>query len=210
LRKQLLEWTEVHAPAGVELMIRNEALTDGAQALYASRGFEPRMVETRMVRDTAAPAPEVPLPSGVETRAWSQDSALLFFAAYRASFADRPGFPDPPAQQWVDGLAGEELQPHLSHVALAAGEPVGFVTARLAARGGWIDQIGVAPAWNPGGGAGRARRPRRTQARLWRRRQPDAEHRGAAPWTGRRTLGRCPRLFCVQPVTVNVSCCPAL
>jgi mycothiol synthase len=144
---RLLEWAEAYAPADAELLIRNEALTAGAHALYLSRGFEPRMVETRMVRDAVAPAPGAPLPPGVETRAWSEESAPLFFAAYRASFADRPGFPDPLARQWVEDLAGEEFQPQLSQVALAAGEPVGFVTTRLASRGGWIDQIGIVPAW---------------------------------------------------------------
>jgi ribosomal protein S18 acetylase RimI-like enzyme len=91
--------------------------------------------------------PEVPAVSGIETSPWSNTSAPLFFAAYRASFADRPGFPDPPAEQWIEGLANEELHADVSRVALAAGEPVGFVTARLASGAGWIDQIGVAPPW---------------------------------------------------------------
>jgi ribosomal protein S18 acetylase RimI-like enzyme len=112
-----------------------------------SRGFEPRMVETRMVRDATAPVPDVPALSGIETLPWSNRSAPLFFAAYRASFADRPGFPDPPAEQWVEELANEKLHAHVSRVALAAGEPVGFVTARLTSGAGWIDQIGVAPHW---------------------------------------------------------------
>jgi mycothiol synthase len=147
LGRRLLAWAEAHAPPDIDLIIRNEALTAGARALYLSRGFEPRMVETRMVRDPAAPLPDAPMLPGVETRTWSESSAPLFFTAYRASFADRPGFTNPPARQWVEELAGEHLQPHLSLVALAASEPVGFITARLTLRRGWIDQIGVAPAW---------------------------------------------------------------
>jgi ribosomal protein S18 acetylase RimI-like enzyme len=150
----LLEWAEAHAAVGAELTIRNEALTAGAHALYLSRGFEPRMIETRMVRDAAAPVPDAPLAPGVDTLPWSGRSAPLFFAAYQASFADRPGFPDPPAEQWIKELVGEQLQPRLSRVALAAGEPVGFVTARLASRGGWIDQVGVAPGWRRRGVGG--------------------------------------------------------
>jgi hypothetical protein len=130
--RRLLQWTEARAPAGAELTIRNEALTVDAYALYLSRGFEPRMVETRMVRDATAPVPDVPAVAVVETSPWSNRSAPLFFAAYRASFADRPGFPDPPAEQWIEEVANGALHADVARVALAAGEPVGFATVRLA------------------------------------------------------------------------------
>jgi ribosomal protein S18 acetylase RimI-like enzyme len=101
----------------------------------------------RMVRDSAAEPPAVRLPAGVETVPWTNDSTLRFFLAYRASFADRPGFPDPPAEEWIADHRGTAFQPELSRVALVADEPVGFVTLERKASSGWIDQLGVAPAW---------------------------------------------------------------
>ncbi len=97
------------------------------------------------------------LPAGVDTLPWSTKSAELFFAAFRTSFADRPGFPDPPAERWIEGHDGGEFRPDLSVVALADGEPVGFVTVEVELEQpvGWIDQIGVAPAWR-GQGLGAA------------------------------------------------------
>lgn len=152
---RLLGWAEKRAPAGVPLMIRNEALTADAHALYLSHGFECQMLETRMAREVTPAAPAVPLPDGVKTLSWSGETAPLFFAAYRASFADRPGFPDPPAEQWIGEHDGEKFDPGVSQVAVVGGAPVGFVTVELASPHGWIDQIGVGPAWRRRGlGAG--------------------------------------------------------
>jgi mycothiol synthase len=144
---RLIGWAEEHAPAGGELTIRNEALTADAHALYLSHGFECRMLETRMVREVAYAAPAAPLSDGVKMLSWNGDTAPLFFAAYRRSFADRPGFPDPPVQQLIGEHDGEAFEPSVSHVAVAAGAPVGFVSVELALPHGWIDQIGVAPEW---------------------------------------------------------------
>jgi mycothiol synthase len=152
---RLLEWTLERAPRGVELTISNEALTADAHALYVSHGFEPRMTETRMVRASAAESTDVQLPAGVETVPWTASTAPLFFTAYRASFADRPGFPDPRADEWIAEHRDQAFEPDLSIVALMGGEPLGFVTIELRARSGWIDQLGVVPEWR-GRGLGEA------------------------------------------------------
>jgi ribosomal protein S18 acetylase RimI-like enzyme len=148
LGHRLLAWSEAHAPAdAAELVIRSESLTPDAEGLYARAGYRPAMVERRMVLDLAAvPVPQpAAAPRGVELEAWSDGTAGLFFAAYRAAFAGRPGFPDPPAGDWIGEHAGPGFQPQLSAVAIAAGQPVAFVTVELEDGVGWIDQIGVAP-----------------------------------------------------------------
>ena len=107
-----------------------------------------------MVREVAAPLPEAPLPRGVMAVPWRSETAMLFFSAYRSSFADRPGFPDPPPEEWIADR-GESFRPELSGVALAGEEPVGFVIVEVDSSGGWIDQIGVTHAWRRHGlGAG--------------------------------------------------------
>jgi len=150
--RRLLAWSEAHAPADAgELVIRSESLTPGAEALYARAGYRPAMIERRMVLDLAAAPQPAPAPRGVELEAWSDETAGRFFAVYRAAFAGRPGFPDPPAGEWIGDHAGPGFQPQLSAVAIAAGRPVGFVTVELQDGTGWIDQIGVAPDTRRGG-----------------------------------------------------------
>ncbi len=145
----LLEWAEEHAPGdAAELTIRNEALTVDAHAIYVSRGFEQQFVEDAMVRHLGIAVGEIPLPADVElVLPWSRKTAALFFAAYRASFADRPGFREPPGEEWVDDHDREEFRRDLSLIALAGGEPVGFLTVELDPPAGWIDQMGVVPTW---------------------------------------------------------------
>ena len=144
---RLLNWTLTRAPAA-ELTIRTEALTPDADTIYRRHGFERRFVEDRMARDLAADVPAPPLPDDVETRAWTPATANAFFAAYRAAFADRPGFPDPASAEWIGGHdPADGFEPALSRVALAAGEPVGFVAVELDPPSGWIEQMGVVPAW---------------------------------------------------------------
>jgi mycothiol synthase len=151
---RLLEWTLERAPPGIELTIRSEALTSDAHALYVRHGFTPRMTETRMVCTSSAELPDVQLPAGVQTVPWTSSTTRLFFAAYRASFADRPGFPDPPADEWIADHDGQAFQSDLSRVALLNDELLGFITVEVKANLGWIDQLGVAPEWRRRGLAG--------------------------------------------------------
>ncbi|MFI7210749.1 GNAT family N-acetyltransferase [Micromonospora maritima] len=67
------------------------------------------------------------------------------FGAYRASFADRPGFVEPEADEWLGDLRDDEdYRPELSLVARGPdGDAAGFVTVL----GNWIDQVGVVPGW---------------------------------------------------------------
>lgn len=67
------------------------------------------------------------------------------FAAYRASFADRPGFVAPKAGGWLSELReDDEWRRDLSLLARdERGTPIGFVNVL----GRWLDQVGVVPAW---------------------------------------------------------------
>jgi mycothiol synthase len=85
-----------------------------------------------------------PLPAGLELRTWPGAEAD-FFAAYDASFRDRPGFPGWTMQEWLDWTADDEdFRPDLCLLAAdQSGAPAGFVTVG----GNWIVQAGVVPAW---------------------------------------------------------------
>ena len=55
--------------------------------------------------------PRVKRPEGLHVAAWDDDTAGLFFTAYRQSFAERPGFPDPPRDVWVREVSEDARLP---------------------------------------------------------------------------------------------------
>ena len=87
----------------------------------------------------------MPAPDGATLVAVAEASPADLFAAYVASFSDRPGFAEPSEAEWLGELEGDDQwRRDVSAVALdGAGRPVGFVNVL----GRWIDQVGVVPAW---------------------------------------------------------------
>jgi mycothiol synthase len=162
LGSRLLDWAEQRAGVlaqpgdAVQLVITNEALSEGAHALYVQRGFEQVMAEEMRLYDLARPVLPVNFPEGITLLTWSVNTAGQFFQAYHNSFRDRPGFPNPSAGEWIqDNLESEGFRPDLSWLACFSGEPAGFLTADVSYGLGWISQVGVTPAWR-GRGLARA------------------------------------------------------
>ncbi|MEV4383841.1 GNAT family N-acetyltransferase [Streptosporangium sp. NPDC049644] len=138
---RLLSWAgEQAGDAG--LLLTTESWNPGADALFTARGFERTFVEWVLRHDLTA-LPEVAHPDGVTTEPVTLDSEL--FATYRASFADRPGFVEPAAEEWLDGLREDDgYRPDLSLIARGPdGTAVGFFNII----DNWIDQMGVVPTW---------------------------------------------------------------
>lgn len=133
-----------------------EDLTSEAIARYAAKGYALAFAEDVMRCDLAAlrDLPAAPLPAGIILAPWGPDSIPAFYSAYSAAFADRPGFPGWSQEQWVDWTAGDPtFRPHLSWVALADDEPVGFITCAeehetaTQAPTGFIIQVGTRLSW---------------------------------------------------------------
>lgn len=148
----LLEWSKTRAAqlAGgpLTLVIRTEALTPGAEALYSRQGFVQTFAEEVMDYDLAGAVPQIPLPEGVRLLPWSAETAHLFFRAYDSSFRDRPGFPGWNADTWIEWTSTDDtFRPDLARVALQGDEPVGFIAvdAEPERSRGWISQVGVRP-----------------------------------------------------------------
>lgn len=141
--RQLLDWT-VAAAAGRPLLIGTESLSEPAERLYARYGLRQVFAELVMRADLPGPVTGGRLPAGLELRNWPGAEAE-FFAAYDASFRDRPGFPGLTRQQWLGWTADDEdFRPDLSLLAAdQSGAPAGFVTVGK----NWIVQAGVVPAW---------------------------------------------------------------
>lgn len=123
--------------------LETESVTPEAHALFLSRGFRQTFAEDVYRRDLAHPLPAVPLPQELKIEEWSQDTEGAFYAAYSASFADRPGFPGWSREEWVDWLVDDEFLPGCSLVARAAGGAAGFVTCAE----GFLIQVGAVPGW---------------------------------------------------------------
>jgi mycothiol synthase len=119
-----------------------ENVTPETEDLLSSAGMRRVFAETVM-RHRLRHIPTVPLPDGLRTEAFGEPTAAAFHTAYRRSFADRPGFPDTPQEEWLEWLRSDpDFSPEHSRVALAAdGEPAGFVTLA----GDWVEQVGVVP-----------------------------------------------------------------
>jgi ribosomal protein S18 acetylase RimI-like enzyme len=154
LGTRLLEWAECRAGELLQhvnpnqMVITNEALSEGAQRLYLARGYTLVMEEEMRVGDLTRPFPGGGFPEGINLASWSPDMAIQFYQAYYHSFQDRPGFPSPSADDWINGNNEfDGFRPTLSVLARYLEEPVGFLTADVYSGLGWISQIGVVPAW---------------------------------------------------------------
>ncbi|HYN29918.1 MAG TPA: GNAT family N-acetyltransferase [Dermatophilaceae bacterium] len=139
--EELVRWCRAQAE-NQPLRALVENVSPEAEALLTEAGMRRVFAETVM-RHRLRHIPTVPLPDGLRTEAFGEATAGAFHTAYRRSFADRPGFPNTPMEEWLVWLRSDpDFTPKHSRVALAAdGEPVGFVTLA----GDWIEQVGVVP-----------------------------------------------------------------
>ncbi|WP_344149142.1 GNAT family N-acetyltransferase [Nocardioides koreensis] len=143
LGRRLMEWAAAAAGPAF-LTAATETCEPTAERLYARFGLAEGFAELVM-RHPLGEVPVVPAPDGVELVAVADASHRDLFAAYVGSFSDRPGFPDPTEDEWLEELAeDDDWRRDLSLVALDAdGQPVGFVNVLDT----WVDQVGAVPAW---------------------------------------------------------------
>ncbi|MEV4540622.1 GNAT family N-acetyltransferase [Micromonospora echinaurantiaca] len=143
LGTRLLSWASEHV-GDADLVVTTESWSPGADRLFIAHGLHETFAESVLRHDLTA-LPAVALPDGLRTEPVTPQVGPDLFATYHASFADRPGFAAPTAEEWLGDLADDdEYRPDLSLLARDPdGEPVGFVNVI----GAWIDQVGVVPAW---------------------------------------------------------------
>lgn len=141
--EQLVAWGRKESQ-GLPVKIVAESMSPEAESLFASSGFTRTFAEYVMFHDLGHIS-RVLLPEGVETEPFTDERARDFYIAYRESFGDRPGFPDPGEEEFLTFLKSDpEFRPEDSRVAYSRGRaPIGFVTVA----GDWIDQVGVVPTW---------------------------------------------------------------
>ncbi|WP_307812925.1 GNAT family N-acetyltransferase [Micromonospora coerulea] len=143
LGSRLLSWADEQAGNG-DLLVTTESWSPGAEDLFTARGFERTFAESVLRHDLNV-LPEVARPDGVHTEPVTWEIGPELFETYRASFADRPGFAAPSAEDWLAELwEDDEYRPDLSMIARGPdGTAVGFLNVI----DNWVDQVGVVPGW---------------------------------------------------------------
>jgi mycothiol synthase len=129
--------------------------SDDALALFEKHGFRFAFAEDEMERDLSQLGPAASLPEGMIVAPWSPERAVLFFDVYEDAFGDRPRFPHWSEETWRHNLTDyPDFRPDLSLLLLDGAEGVGFAICHVEREGdqerdgtGWIDQMGVRPAW---------------------------------------------------------------
>jgi mycothiol synthase len=133
------------APEDGFVTVETEGLSPDAEKLFESRGLRQFFAEDVMRIDLAGDVPPEPVwPAGAVVAEWSGETAERFFRVYAASFRERPGFPDPSAQEWIEETAeDDDFRPAWSLLAtLPEIGDAGFVSVG----DNWIQQVGVVPA----------------------------------------------------------------
>jgi mycothiol synthase len=136
-----LDWAHGLAVGG--LRAETEALSDGAHALYLSRGLAQVFAEDVMQLPATAPVPPACPPAALKVAAWGPADPARFFATYEAAFRDRPGFPGRSQNQWIEWISDDEdFRAEWTLLATIDGRDVAFIAGMAS---GWIVQVGVAP-----------------------------------------------------------------
>lgn len=129
-------------PAG-PMCAETESLSDGAHALYLSRGLSQVLAEDVMGLAPTAPPPAARRPAGLDLSEWGQADPARFYSVYTAAFRDRPGFPGWPLARWARWISDDEdFRANWTLLATVGGIDTGFIAC---AAGGWIGQVGVLP-----------------------------------------------------------------
>ncbi len=127
--------------------VDTESLTDAADRLYHSCGYEQTEASLVMRRDLRLPIPTHAIPGGAILVPWTATSAEQFARAYRPAFMDRPGFPGWSAGEWIDRATANDLVPEWSLLARVDDRALGFVIGCLdlstTPPSGFIWQVGV-------------------------------------------------------------------
>lgn len=136
------DWVVGRAGHG-RVRAESEALSDGAHALYLSKGLSQVLAEDVMQLAAATRLQPADPPGGLVLSSWHQASPARFYAVYTAAFRERPGFAGWPQARWVEWISqDQDFRPEWTLLATRGGADVGFIAAE---KTGWIAQLGVVP-----------------------------------------------------------------
>ena len=142
LGHELSAW--VHEQAGGPVRFVMDSVSPESEGLFAVLGMRQVFAEV-MMRHSLRHIPVVRLPEDVVTLPFTDDTSEAFRRAYTESFKDQPGYDEGSARAWGRWLREQRgFAPEDSRVAMdVTGHVAGFVTVS----DGWIEEVGVVPAW---------------------------------------------------------------
>jgi len=141
-----LAWMEARVDAAGASRVRVvcECLTGAEVSRWTAAGYHLVFEELAMVRVLDGDAVPVLWPEGTTIIEWGDAAASASFDVYEAAFRDRPGFPGWSRSEWIDRLTGDPaFLSGASLCVLISGKLAGFAICSE----GWVDQVGVAPAF---------------------------------------------------------------
>jgi ribosomal protein S18 acetylase RimI-like enzyme len=106
----------------------------------------------QMRRSLAEPVQEKPLPASLQWTRWTPEIDLRLMDAFNAAFSEHWGLQTMNEEAWREFFTGvPQFRGDLTYLAMdgdsIAGFCVNWVVAPEDAREGWIEAIGVIPAW---------------------------------------------------------------
>lgn len=116
--------------------------------LLAARGWAYARSLFRLAIDLEAPPPRPAWPEGVDVRPFRPGDEAAFHTVAVEAFADDPTYEAGPLERWSgDRLDRSAFDPAFWTLALASGRPVGVAVGYAAGPGGYVELLGVVPAW---------------------------------------------------------------
>ncbi len=161
LGSYLLEWLERRArlefnatTSGAPQLMRTSCAGHQADriALFEQHGFQAMRYSYRMQRSLAEPIPDVSLPASLELAQWTPELDLPLMHAFNAAFSEHWGLQTMNEEAWREFFTGvPQFREDLSYLAMDAENVAGFcvnwIEGAESTREGWIEAIGVIPAW---------------------------------------------------------------
>jgi mycothiol synthase len=138
------------APAGARVVMNNgiNARNAKARALLEREGYAPARYFWRMAADVAEPPPPATWPAGVTVRpVASPADERAAFAALDEAFRDHWGHVPTTFDAWERRVKGKRYDPSLWFLAVDGAEVTGVALCRQDGETGWVDSLGVRPAW---------------------------------------------------------------
>ena len=119
-----------------------------ARALLEREGYAPARYFWRMTADLAAPPPPPAWPAGIAVRTVAAPAdERAAYAALEEAFGDHWGHVPTTFEAWQRRVKGESFDPSLWFLAVAGEEVAGAALCRQDGETGWVDSLGVRPAW---------------------------------------------------------------
>jgi len=121
-------------------------------ALFERNGFQAMRYSYQMQRSLGDLIQEKPLPAGLRWVQWTPDLDLLLMNAFNVAFKEHWGLQTMNEEAWREFFTGvPQFRGDLTYLAMEADDITGFcvnwVEGGKDTQEGWIEAIGVIPAW---------------------------------------------------------------